>query len=60
MHERWKELEVRSRAEAEAAGVTVTTDFDRASFEAATAGIYTKAMGDPATAGLIERIRHTE
>jgi len=60
MHERWKELEVRSRADAEAAGVKVTTDFDRASFEAATAGIYTKAMRDPATAELIERIRHTE
>lgn len=60
MHERWKELEVRSQAEAEAAGVTVTTDFDRASFEAATAGIYAKAMRDPATAELIERIRHTE
>ena len=60
MHERWKELEVRSRADAEAAGVKVTTDFDRASFEAATAEIYTKAMRDPATAELIERIRHTE
>lgn len=60
MHQRWKELEGRSRAEAEAAGVTVTTDFDRASFEAATAEIYTKAMRDPATAELIERIRHTE
>jgi len=60
MHERWKELEVRSRADAEAAGVKVTTDFDRASFEAATLGIYTKAMRDPATAELIERIRHTE
>jgi TRAP-type C4-dicarboxylate transport system substrate-binding protein len=60
MHERWKELEMRSRAEAEAAGVKVTADFDRASFEAATAGIYTKAMRDPATAELIERIRLTE
>jgi TRAP-type C4-dicarboxylate transport system substrate-binding protein len=60
MHERWKELDMRSRAQAEAAGVKVTTDFDRASFEAATAGIYTKAMRDPATAELIERIRLTE
>ena len=60
MHEKWKKLEARSRAEAEAAGVTVTTDFDRASFEAATAGIYAKAMRDPVTAELIERIRQTE
>lgn len=60
MHEKWKQLEARSRAEAEAAGVTVTTDFDRASFEAATAAIYAKAMRDPATAELIERIRKTE
>jgi tripartite ATP-independent transporter DctP family solute receptor len=60
MHERWKELETRSRGEAEAAGVTITKDFDRASFEAATAGIYAKAMRDPATAELIERIRQTE
>jgi tripartite ATP-independent transporter DctP family solute receptor len=60
MHEKWKALALRSRAEAEAAGVTVTTDFDRASFEGATAGIYAKAMRDPATADLIERIRQTE
>lgn len=60
MHEKWKALEARSRAEAEAAGVMVTTDFDRGSFEAATAGIYAKAMRDPVTAELIERIRQTE
>jgi tripartite ATP-independent transporter DctP family solute receptor len=60
MHEKWQKLEMRSRAEAEAAGVTVTTDFDHASFEAATAGVYAKAMRDPATADLIERIRQTE
>jgi tripartite ATP-independent transporter DctP family solute receptor len=60
LREKWKELTARSRAEAEAAGVTVTTDFDRASFEAATEGIYAKAMRDPATAELIERIRQTE
>ena len=59
MHEKWKALALRSRAEAEAAGVTVTTDFDRASFEGATADIYAKAMRDPATADLIERIRQT-
>ncbi len=60
MHERWNELEARSRAEAEAAGVMVTADFDRASFEAAMAGIYAKAMRDPATAELIDRIRKAE
>jgi TRAP-type C4-dicarboxylate transport system substrate-binding protein len=60
MHEKWKALEARSRAAAEAAGVTVTTDFDRASFAAATAGIYAKAMQDPVTADLIQRIRQTE
>jgi tripartite ATP-independent transporter DctP family solute receptor len=60
MHEKWKELEARSRAEAEAAGVVVTADFDPESFEAATTGIYAKAMRDPAVAELIERIRKTE
>jgi TRAP-type C4-dicarboxylate transport system substrate-binding protein len=60
MRKRWKELEAHSRAEAEAAGVMVTADFDRKPFEAATAGIYAKAMRDPAVADLIERIRKTE
>jgi TRAP-type C4-dicarboxylate transport system substrate-binding protein len=47
----------RSRKQAEAAGVKIVTDVDRKPFEAAIAGIYTKAQRDPAVAQLIERIR---
>ncbi len=57
MRERWKDLEAQSRKEAEAAGVTIVSDFDRKPFEAAMAGIYAKARRDPAAAALIERIR---
>jgi tripartite ATP-independent transporter DctP family solute receptor len=60
MRERWKDLEMRSRRQAEAAGVTIVTDFDRKPFEAAMAGIYEKALRDPAAAQLIERIRKVE
>jgi tripartite ATP-independent transporter DctP family solute receptor len=60
MRAKWKDLEQRSRAQAEAAGVTITTDFDRKPFEDAMAGIYAKAQRDPATAELIERIRKVE
>ncbi|SDT18454.1 tripartite ATP-independent transporter solute receptor, DctP family [Bradyrhizobium canariense] len=60
MREKWKDLEAESRQEAEAAGVTITTDFNRKPFEAAMAGIYAKAMRDPAVAELIERIRKVE
>jgi tripartite ATP-independent transporter DctP family solute receptor len=60
MHHRWKELEQRSRRQAEAEGVTIITDFDRKPFEAAMAGIYQKAQRDPASAELIERIRKVE
>ena len=48
MREKWKDLEDRSRKEAEDAGVKIVTDFDRTPFEAAMAGIYAKAQGDPA------------
>jgi len=57
MREKWKDLDERSRRQAEAAGVTIVTDFDRKPFEAAMAGIYAKAQRDPAAAELIERIR---
>ena len=57
MRERWKDLEEQSRRQAEAAGVTIVSDFDRKPFEAAMADIYTKARRDPAAAALIERIR---
>jgi tripartite ATP-independent transporter DctP family solute receptor len=60
MRERWKDLEMRSRRQAEAAGVAIVTDFDRKPLEAAMAGIYEKAQRNPATAELIERIRKVE
>ncbi len=60
MREKWKDLEERSRRQAEAAAVTIVTDFDRKPFEAAMAGIYAKAQRDPAVVELIERIRKVE
>ncbi|WP_375778322.1 TRAP transporter substrate-binding protein [Bradyrhizobium sp. ma5] len=60
MREKWRELEERSRKQAELAGVKVVTDFDRKPFEAAVAGIYAKAERDPAISALIERIRNME
>ena len=57
MREKWRDLEERSRKQAEDAGVRIVTDFDRKPFEAAMAGIYAKAQKDPAIARLIERIR---
>jgi tripartite ATP-independent transporter DctP family solute receptor len=60
MRAKWKDLEQRSRRQAEVASVTITTDFDRKPFEDAMAGIYAKAQRDPATAELIERIRKVE
>jgi tripartite ATP-independent transporter DctP family solute receptor len=60
MRDKWKDLEERSRRQAEAAHVTIVTDFDRKPFEAAMAGLYEKAQRDPATAELIDRIRKVE
>ncbi|MCA6105223.1 TRAP transporter substrate-binding protein [Bradyrhizobium australafricanum] len=60
MRERWRELEERSRQQAELAGVKIVTDIDRKPFEAAMAGIYAKAERDPAVSALIERIRNME
>jgi TRAP-type C4-dicarboxylate transport system substrate-binding protein len=60
MRAKWKDLEQRSRRQAEAAGVMIVTDFDRRPFEVAMAGIYAKAQRDPAAAELIERIRKVE
>ena len=57
MREKWRDLEERSRQQAEEAGVRVVTDFDRKRFEAAMDVIYAKAQRDPAIARLIERIR---
>ena len=60
MRERWKDLEAQSRQRAQAAGVTIVSDFDRKPFEAAMAGIYARAQQDPALAQLIERIRKVD
>ncbi len=60
MRERWKDLEEQSRREAEAAGVTIVSGFDRKPFEAAMADIYAKARRDPAAATLIERIQKVD
>ena len=60
MRAKWKDLEQRSRRQAEAAGVTIVTDVDRKPFEAAMADIYAKAQRNPAAARLIERIRKVE
>jgi tripartite ATP-independent transporter DctP family solute receptor len=57
MRERWKELEDQSRRRAEAAGVTIVTDFDRKPFEAAMKPIYARMTSDSAATALIERIR---
>jgi tripartite ATP-independent transporter DctP family solute receptor len=57
MRERWRDLEEKSRQQAEGAGVTIVTDFDRKPFEAAMTPIYEKIRRDPAAAALIERIR---
>jgi tripartite ATP-independent transporter DctP family solute receptor len=60
MREKWRDLEDRSRKQAETAGVTVIRDFDRKPFEEAMAPLYDKAMRDPTAAALIERIRKVE
>jgi tripartite ATP-independent transporter DctP family solute receptor len=60
MREKWRDLEERSRQQAEAAGVKIVTDIDRTPFEAAMAGLYAKAQRDPAVAQLIERIRKVQ
>jgi len=60
MREKWRDLDERSRMQAEAAGVKIVTDIDRKPFEAAMAGLYARAKADSAMAKLIERIRKME
>jgi tripartite ATP-independent transporter DctP family solute receptor len=60
MRKQWKELEDSSRRQAEAAGVSITTEFDRKSFEAAIAPVYKQAQLDPAMGDLIQRIRQVQ
>jgi TRAP-type C4-dicarboxylate transport system substrate-binding protein len=57
MRQRWRDLEDKSRRQAESAGVTIVTDFDRNPFEAAMIPLYEKMRRDPLAAELIERIR---
>lgn len=60
MREKWRDLEERSRQQAEAAGVTMIRDFDRKPFEEAMAQLYERTQRDPEAAQLIERIRKVE
>jgi len=60
MREKWRDLEERSRQQAETAGVAIIRDFDRKPFEEAMAPLYEKAKRNPAAAELIERIRKVE
>jgi len=60
MREKWRDLELQSRKQAETAGVIIVSDIDKKPFEAAMGGIYEKARRDPASAQLIERIRKVE
>jgi tripartite ATP-independent transporter DctP family solute receptor len=60
MREKWRDLELQSRKQAETAGVIIVSDIDKTPFEAAMTGIYAKAQRDPASAQLIERIRKVE
>jgi tripartite ATP-independent transporter DctP family solute receptor len=60
MREKWRDLEERSRKQAEDAGVTIVTEIDKKPFERAMAGLWTRAQRDPAAAQLIERIRKVD
>src|SRR5712672_63944 len=60
MRAKWKDLEQRSRQQAETAGGAIVADFDRKPFDDAMAGVYAKAQRDPAAAKLVERIRKVE
>lgn len=60
MREKWRDLEDRSRQQAETAGITIIGDFDRKPFEAAMGGLHEKMQRDPAAARSIERIRELE
>jgi tripartite ATP-independent transporter DctP family solute receptor len=60
MREKWRDLELQSRKQAETAGVIIVSDIDKKPFEATMTGIYAKVQRDPASAKLIERIRNVE
>jgi tripartite ATP-independent transporter DctP family solute receptor len=60
MHQQWLALEQRSRRDAEAAGVSIVSAFDRKPFEDAMKEVYAKAMQDPTAASLVARIRQVQ
>jgi TRAP-type C4-dicarboxylate transport system substrate-binding protein len=60
MRQRWNALENESRKQAEAAGIMIISNIDRAPFEAAMEGIYARAAADPVRARFIERIRQVQ
>ncbi len=60
MRTQWKALEEKSRRAAEAAGIMVIQNVDRAPFEAAMSGLYAKAARSPEMARMIERIRQVQ
>lgn len=60
MRKKWKDLEDSSRREAEAAGNSIITEFDRKPFEEAMSDIYRQALANPATGDLLQRIRQVQ
>jgi tripartite ATP-independent transporter DctP family solute receptor len=61
MRQQWTAWETRARSQAEKAGNTVITQFDKAPFEAAVTGIYDRTTAsDPKLSALVERIRHVQ
>lgn len=60
MRRQWQALEAASMKTAEAAGIQIVKDFDRAPFEAAMADIYARAAAEPDLNRLLERIRQVK
>jgi tripartite ATP-independent transporter DctP family solute receptor len=60
MRELWHGLEERSRQQAQAAGNTIISEFDRTPFEQAMNTIYAKTITDQGLRQLIERIRQVQ
>ena len=57
MRAQWSTWEERSRAQALKAGNVIVSDFDKRPFEAAMAGLYDQALGEPKLKTLVDRIR---
>ena len=61
MREQWKTWETRAQSQAEKAGTVIVTQFDKAPFQAAMAGIYDRTTGsDSKLRALVERIRNVQ